>query len=195
MNNNKLIAQADELQRQADGVLITLDLLNYLSKYGHPRVVGSVALGLMTWRDIDIDLEVIGDLIEEDFWETAKHLLRQDNVTLLTLVDNRQLIEKNRPTSMYIGIKYLDADQTVWKIDLRFVSDQDAIAQKYIDSIRSKLTTETRKSILCIKNVVSSDPRYRSEFSSVDIYNAVLENGVVDIDGFKNKLRESGIEL
>jgi len=195
MTKNKLIAQADELQQQANGVLIALDLLNYLSRYGHPRVVGSVALGLMTWRDIDIDLEVTGDLREEGFWETAKHLLGQDNVTLLTLVDNRQLIEKNRPLSMYIGIKYLGVDQTVWKIDLRFVSEMDAIAQKYIEAIRSKLTTETRNYILSIKNVVAVDPRYRSKFSSVDIYNAVLENGVVDIDGFKNKLRESGIEL
>ncbi len=94
MTNKNLIIQADELQQQAFGILKAINLVQYLSKYGQPRIVGSVALGLMTWRDIDIDLEVEGDQKEEDFWYTAKYLLALEKVTLITLVDNRQLIEK-----------------------------------------------------------------------------------------------------
>ncbi len=195
MTNKNLIIQSDELQQQAFGILKAINLVQYLSKYGQPRIVGSVALGLMTWRDIDIDLEVEGDQKEEDFWDTAKYLLALEKVTLITLVDNRQLIEKNRPPSMYIGGRYHAVDESKWKIDIRFVSEQHAIAQKYINTISSKLTEDRRKAILRIKNVVAQDPRYRKEISSVDIYEAVIDNGVIDFDGFKEQLLESGIKL
>ena len=195
MINNELFAQADDLQQQAQEVLETIDLLNYLSKFGQPKIVGSVALGLMTWRDIDIDCEVLGKIKEEDFWESAKYFLAIENVRLITLVDNRQSIEKNRPPSMYIGGKYQSIDGAIWKIDIRFVSEQHAIAQKYLDAISSRLTKENRKAILEIKNVMALDSRYRTEISSVDIYEAVLDKGVMDLEGFKEELLKSGIEL
>jgi len=195
MINNKLIDQADELQQQAQEVLETIDLLNFLSKFGQPKIVGSVALGLMTWRDIDIDCEVLGKIKEEDFWESAKYFLAIEKVRLITLVDDRQSIEKNRPPSMYIGGKYQAFDGAIWKIDIRFVSEQHAIAQKYLDAISSRLTEENRKAILEIKNVVALDSRYRTEISSVDIYEAVLDKGVMDLGGFKEELLKSGIEL
>ena len=195
MNTDELVVQEEELQRQAHEVLEALNLLHFLSKYGRPKIVGSVALGLMTWRDIDIDLEIAGEIRAEDFWQTAKYLLAQDEVTLITLVDNRKMIEKNRPPSMYIGGKYEADGGAIWKIDIRFVSEQHAIAQKHIDSISARLTDDRRRAILSIKHVVAQDPRYRTEISSVDIYEAVLAKGIMDLEGFKEQLRESGIEL
>jgi len=140
MNTDELVVQAEELQGQAHKVLEALDLLHFLAKYGRPRTVGSVALGLMTWRDIDIDVEITGEIRDKDFWKTAKYLLAQDGVTLIILVDNRKMIEKDRPPSMYIGGKYQTDDGAIWKLDIRFVSEQHAIAQEYIDSISYKLT-------------------------------------------------------
>ena len=195
MNTDELVVQEKELHRQAYEVVKALDLLPFLSKYGRPRIVGSVALGLMTWRDIDIDLEITGEIRDQDFWKTAKYLLAQDKVTLVILVDNRKMIEKNRPPSMYIGGKVQADDGAIWKLDIRFISEQHAIAQKYIDSISSKLTDGRRRAILSIKHVVAQDPRYRTEISSVDIYEAVLDKGITDLEGFKEQLRESGIEL
>ncbi|MCP4537327.1 MAG: hypothetical protein GY832_09285, partial [Chloroflexi bacterium] len=119
----------------------------------------------------------------------------QDKVTLITLVDNRKMIERNRPPSMYIGGKYQADKGAIWKIDIRFVSEQHAIAQKHIDSISSKLTDGKRRAILSIKHVVAQDPRYRTEISSVDIYKAVLAKGIMNLEGFKELLRESSIEL
>jgi hypothetical protein len=195
MNMDELIAQEEELQRQAHEVLGILNLLHFLSKYGRPKIVGSVALGLMTWRDIDIDLEITGEIRDEDFWQTAQYLLARNEITQVTLVDNRQMKEKNRVPSMYIGGKYQVDEGAIWKLDIRFVSEQHAIAQKYIDHVSSKLTEERRRAILSIKHVVAQDPRYRTEISSVDIYEAVLDKGITDLEGFKEQLRESGIEL
>jgi hypothetical protein len=195
MNADDLIVQEKELQRQAYEVLETLNLLHFLSRYGQPKIVGSLALGLMTWRDIDIDLETPEEIRDKDFWQTAKYLLAQNGVTLVTLVDNRKRIEKNRPTSMYIGGKYQAHEGAIWKIDIRFVSEQHAIAQKYIDRISSELTDSKRRAILSIKHIVAQDSRYRTEISSVDIYEAVLTKSVTDLKGFKEQLIESGIKL
>jgi hypothetical protein len=46
MNTDELVIQAEELRQQAHKVLEALDLLHFLSKYGQPKIVGSVALGL-----------------------------------------------------------------------------------------------------------------------------------------------------
>jgi hypothetical protein len=195
MDIDELIVQEEELQRQAHEVLDALNLLHFLSKYGRPKIVGSVALGLMTWQDIDIDLEITGEIREEDFWQTAQYLLAQDEITLVTLVDNRKMIDKNRPPSMYIGGRYQADEGTIWKLDIRFVSEPHAMAQRYVDNKSSKLTDGRRRAILSIKHVVAQDPRYRTEISSVDIYEAVLDKGITDLEGFKEQLRKSGIEL
>jgi len=195
MTTDELIAQEEGLQEQAREVLAALGLLQFLSKFGRPRIVGSVALGLMIWRDIDIDIEIAGEIHDEHFWKAAKHLLAQDQVTLLTLVDNRGLVERDRPPSMYIGVKYLADQRVIWKIDIRFVSEQHAVAHRYIDSVRSNLTADRRGAILGIKSVVAQSTQYGSEISSVDIYEAVLERGVTDPEGFKRHLRDSGRQL
>ena len=105
------------------------------------------------------------------------------------------MIEKDRPLSMYIGGNYQADDEAIWKIDIRFVSEQYAIARKYLDSISTKLTDDRRRTILRIKYVVAQDPQYRTAISSVDIYRAVLDRDISDLAGFKEYLRESGIEL
>ena len=96
---------------------------------------------------------------------------------------------------MYIGGRYQADGGAIWKLDIRFVSEEHAIAQKYIDHVSSKLTDERRRAILSIKHVVGQDPRYRTEISSVDIYEAVLDKGITDLEGFKEQLRKLSIEL
>jgi hypothetical protein len=116
-------------------------------------------------------------------------------VTLVTLVDNREALEKNRPKSMYIGGRYQTANGDFWKIDIRFLQEQHSVAGKQMDTILSKLTADKKRAILQVKHVVAQDPRYRHEISSVDIYEAVLDKGVRDIAGFKDYMKESGIKL
>ncbi len=195
LNMDGLLAQQSRLQSQAHEVLESLHLIGLLSRYGQPRIVGSVALGLMTWRDIDVDLEITGEIVDDHFWQVARHVLAQDGVTLVSLVDNRKGFEYECPPSMYIGVKWRSDDGAEWKMDIRFVSEQHAIAHDYVESIRSRLTDGKRSAILGIKQVIAQDPRYGREISSVKIYAAVLDAGVTDLDGFRDHLRRSGIEL
>src|SRR4030042_1086649 len=94
------------LQQQASDVLNRLDLIRVLSKYGEVKMVGSVALGLMTWSDIDIDLESSSEINDKDYFEIVRYIFGQKFIKQIMLIDNRSSFEKNRPQSMYVGIIY-----------------------------------------------------------------------------------------
>ena len=65
----------NDLQKEAYEVLEKLDLLNILSTYGKPEIVGSLATGLMTWRDID--LEVVDKIDEDKYWDVVKKIFAE----------------------------------------------------------------------------------------------------------------------
>lgn len=61
--------------------------------------------------------------------------------------------------------------------------------------IKDSLKEEHRLPILQIKHAISSHPKYRKQIFSVDIYKAVIEDGVRDLAGFKGHLQETNRTL
>ncbi|MFA4954246.1 MAG: hypothetical protein WC641_02965 [Patescibacteria group bacterium] len=187
------------LQKEASEILDKLGLLDFLSKFGNAKIIGSVALGLMTWRDIDMDLAV-DELKEDDYFRTVQYLFNKPEVKKLLLADNRirteQIIAQGIPESMYLGIFVRGEGESEWKIDLRFVKDSLVRAEKYIDGIKSRLNDENREIILNIKNTICTHPKYiNKEIFGVDIYNSVLDGGVKNLADFIKYLANKGIEL
>ena len=190
MQEEHLADRADRLQREAHAVLDDLGLLTFLAPIGHPRIVGSVALGLMTWPDIDIDVEVAGEIRDDEVWQTARFLLDQEAVTLVSLADDRSGATENRPPSMYVGARFRAAEDTIWKIDIRFVRASDAIASAHLEELHAKLMPRSRQWILEIKDFVCERPEYGRAVSGIDVYRAVLFDGVEDLAGFDTWLRQ-----
>lgn len=184
-----ILSQQDELQREARGVIEKLKLADFLGKFGQVKIVGSVALGLMTWRDVDIEVVCV-NVKNDDLLKTAKYLLGQSGVLQITLEDHIKRIDDNKPKGLYAGAKYQESNAQVWKIDVWF---KNQVADD--EWIMSKLTDETRLVILAIKSRIDSDPTYRRSVFSTDIYKAVLERNVRDLKEFKNYLKESGRSL
>jgi len=178
MNKHKLIKQARELDKEAKSVLKDTNLIKLLSKHGKVEIVGSLALGLLVWRDIDIDVVMDKSFDTDKYFQTVMKLFRHKNIKDLRLIDNRTSFESNRPKSMYIGVFYQKHGSEKWKIDIRFVHIKDAYALDYLNEIRSKLDEKNRLNILKIKEAVYTHPLYGKEFSSVDIYSAVLDKGI-----------------
>lgn len=194
-----VIEQQNNLQIEASEILNKLALLDFLSKFGNAKTIGSMALELMTWRDIDIDLAV-DELKENDYFQTVRYLFSNSEVKRLILSDNRQLNDKLKtqgiPESMYLGIFVKADDGGEWKIDVRFVKDSLVRAEKYIEDTKNRLTDENRRIILEIKSAVCTHPKYiNKEVFGVDIYNSVLDGEVKNIDEFKNYLSQKGISL
>jgi len=190
-----LLPKQVELQRQARNILKELQLIEYLSKFGKPQIVGSVAMGLMTWPDIDI--EVIVDEIpnKEDLAAIAKHLFLFPNTSKFILIDNGIRKSSHLPKDgMYTGFHYL-FNNALWEFDIWFFKRNIITGKDDLDWIKQKLTEDNRLIILEIKQQIRNNPKYKKEIFSTDIYKAVLKQGVSNLEGFKEYLRKTSREL
>ncbi len=190
-----LIENQNKLQNQALEVIEKLNLKYILGKYGEFRLVGSIEYGLMIWRDIDVNLVMHSDPTDNEYWDIVRAIFILPNVIQLTLADNRKQLETNRPRSMYLGIRYSDDINDIWKIDIRLLAKESVTTDRIAKLIHSKLTDESREIILQIKYQVYSNPKYHKEFSSVDVYEAVLSHNVKDLSNFEEYLSKLGKSL
>src|SRR3990167_3858078 len=111
----------EELQKEGRELLEKLDLLNILSLYGKAEIVGSMATGLMTWRDIDIEL--IGPIDEEKYWEVVKKIFHTPYYKRTFVIDFRKSTNPNTPKGLHICISEYNfkKDGNLWKVDIWFV--------------------------------------------------------------------------
>jgi hypothetical protein len=190
--NQDIIKKQVILQQQAKEVLSRLDLINILSKHGKVDIVGSLALNLMTWPDIDIDLKSAKEINKKSYFEIIQRIFNQKSIKQLMLIDNRNSFEKNRPQSMYIGIIY-NLNGIDWKIDIRYLNSSAAYANKDLKQIKSRLTPENIKKILKIKTAFHNHPKYGKEFSGYEIYKYVLDKNISTVEEFASSLKKKGV--
>lgn len=203
-----LLVQQQKLQEEAENVLSDLDLINFLKQFGDPNIVGSLALGLMTWRDIDLEI-IVKKLDKKIVAEVVKELVLKTTYRIdISFSDNIARFNNtnpNSPESLYIGLKYFGknipllemqgANPLAWKLDLHFILEKDSRSKAKTVELRNKLNDDNKKVILEIKNQIFTNPKYRKQIFSTDVYDAVLEKGVIDLEGFGNYLKETGRTL
>lgn len=158
--------------RRARAILDDLGLLAAWSRFGRPVLVGAVAHGLAL--DPDIDLEVYCPRLDpRDGFVVLGQAAAHPGV-----VETRFLNFLDGPDkALYWQIRYRDADDAVWKIDMWSAADDYALprGERLVEPLRRALTPETRQAILRLKAW-----RAASETTclSIDLYRAVLEGGV-----------------
>jgi hypothetical protein len=174
-----------ELKREVDALLAG-GLSDVLSEYGSFEIVGSYALGLMVWRDLDIEL-VAPSFDSASFFHLGGRVAELLRPTRMSYRDETVARSPNLPAGLYWGVHLGDIDGEAWKIDLWSV---DASHQRSTRAARDRILRDlkprSRNTILRIKAEMWSRPGYRRTFSAKDIYDAVLIDGVTDVDGFRN---------
>lgn len=187
---DKLLQKAQQLKSDARQILSDLGMNKFFSIYGEVKLVGSITYRLMNWEDLDIDLVTKVFPTNELFWNTAKFLMRDEKTKSLMLVDNRTgLKEVNRPKSIYLGVKYVYKDTVEWKIDIRLLEQKEV--QDLPDWMESldKLNHNQKLAILAIKDKLKTNPNYHNSISSVDVYDAVVNQGVDSYEAFTKWLK------
>lgn len=194
----------DDLQQEAKDALKDLGLLNILSKFGTPEIIGSMALQVLTRRDIDIEI-VTGNPNREDSAKVVFELVKSaKNRIDFDVTDNTTKENPVTPRGFYIGMKYFGnlgyperkaAHPDVWTIDMWFVKNENAIGRAKTREMKDRLTEEKRRYILEIKNALKDNPKYHQQFGGVDIYDAVINKNVTNLEQFGEYLKESGREL
>lgn len=191
MNYDDLILQQNKLQKEGNEVLEKLQLLKFLSKFSEPVIVGSLTTGLMTWRDIDIELIDESESFQNLF-NTVGYLFEINNIKNIQLNNNiNGRIRAENPDGLYLGFQYQGEEP--WKIDIWFIHNKGKHSGKDdLEWFNNNIDNEKRKSILIIKNQMAVHPKYRKTIFSTDIYDAVLKENIKDYDGFIEYLKNQG---
>jgi hypothetical protein len=176
------------IKNEADEILYQKGLFNLLSSFGTPHISGSYDLNLMTWRDLDIYLEV-ENISLPDFFVLGSRINESFNPVKMSF--RNELISKtpNLPEGVYWGVYLGNEKAGAWKIDIWAVNSKECQRLiNYCTAIKDKLSNEFVARILDIKSLCWMDKEYRKTYSSLDIYEAVIENNIQEINGFKKYL-------
>ena len=143
------------------------------------NLVGSLKTGLLiNNRDIDFHIYTAPFKLSDSFLAVSKIAEngRISSVSYTNLLDAEdQCVEWHA--------KYVDRSGEAWQIDMIHILKESRFAgyfENVADRISAVLTDETRRAILEIKNALSKDEKVMS----IQVYQAVIQGGVRDIDAF-----------
>lgn len=167
-----LVRRADQRRRRALVVIEELGLMERWSRYGKPVMVGAVRIGLVV--DLDIDIEVYSQCPRiDDGFKVMSKLALLPGVWKVRFSNELEGPDQG----LYWQIRHRDGLGDVWKIDTWLVGEDHPDAhhsERFADAMEKALTDETRTAILGIKEALLG----RTEVRGVDVYKAVLRDGV-----------------
>ena len=149
-------------------------------QFGRPMIVGSVALDLMTWRDIDIYVPL--DPAHRDrFVAVLPPVMETLGATGHVVYRVTYNDEWFRPRGdygqgYYFGLRVVAASGAEWKIDL-WAWDPPVYERKLLDfaELDERLRRADRGLILRLKSEAQGLPGFRDRVTSHDIYQFVLD--------------------
>lgn len=181
------------LQTEAAEVEADLGLDDVLRSLGDPVRVGSAALGLMVWRDLDFTVACT-ELDIERVAVVGARLAAHPRIRRVVFRNDtgRWNVEPEKyPDGLYLGIEYRSGAGHDWKLDIWFVDEPDRQPDlRHLRTMPSQLNAEARDAILLIKSHWASRPEYGKTVTSFDIYEAVLRDGVRTRDQFESWLAQ-----
>jgi len=178
-----LVERQQALQNEAAAVLDDLGLLPLLHEIGRPVQVGSLALGLMVARDIDLTI-LCPELDVTRIFEAIGPLAAHPRVRELRFRNDtgHWNVDPDYPDGVYWGPRYRSEAGGEWTVDLWFIQEGSRqFDLEHLESLPPRLTPETRLAILQIKDECLGRPWY----SSYGIYSAVLDHGVRTAQAFR----------
>ena len=168
----------------ADCILYKVGLLDELKKYGQPHIIGSYRMDMMAWNDLDIDIENSAMSIDK-LYQLTQWIIKTFKPVWY---EAKEEVTDDGKTVWFHGFE-TNITGELWNVDLWFF-DKDTIeaAEKYCDEIAEKASYTQKKQIIEIKQELIAREMYSfDKFSSMDVYSAVIDNGVTNIDEFLNK--------
>lgn len=185
---NRLFTLDAALRAEADQALADSGIGSMLAESGY-QAVGSYVMRTMVWRDLDFERHA-----EPDWnlhWQIGARLAETGWCVRLQCIDVYR--EAWHDFGYYWGVRVVRPDRTepappgdpsVWKLDIWMARHEEFLGVPERCAWQSLMTDECRSYVLAIKEAACKRPEYRKSLLSVHIYEAVLECGVRDIDGF-----------
>ena len=173
----------EALQKEAQGLRGLLEIDTRLQRIGTVITTGSVALGVMVARDID--LTVVVDRLDADglaaIAELGANLIQHPNVRQVAVRDDTGTwnTDPAYPDGVYVGVTCRDERGERWSLDLWFVDEPDRQPDiSHLSDFDGRITPETQAAILAIKRATAGLRPDGTRLPSYEIYTAVLDGGV-----------------
>lgn len=190
IKQEELLTRQLQLQAEADAIVEEMHLKQLLAEAGTPVKVGSAALGLMAWRDLDITV-VCSMLNIVAISGIASQLMSNPRVRDLKFINDtgNWNTDPSYPDGYFLGVTYESKIGTKWELDIWFVDEPEKQPDlQHIRTLPDRLTPAAIVSILSIKTLWATRAEYGEQVTSFDIYTAVLDNNVRTPDEFKQWL-------
>lgn len=183
--NMNYVLEAQKLKKQADDILAETNILGILSDFGKPVLTGSYTYNLLTRRDIDICL-VVSRPTPELMFKLGSRIAALPNIGSMYFRDEFVLQTKGNPKAMFWCIELLASRKRTWSFDI-LVADTKTVNRVTQPGIKmmKKMTAEKRKIILNLKGRLCRHEKYRIDFRSTDIYEAVLKHNISSLREWK----------
>jgi hypothetical protein len=187
VSDDELLARQSALQAEAREVLSELSLATLFADVGPLLLTGSFVSGLMCWRDIDVMVLAGGDFSPQDVLALAQRIVGQVAVTSLEYHDERG---PRCPTAQVRDERYhvpftVERAGQSWRIDLTlWLHDAHLNVTRWHEELRERITPGQRSAVLRIKDVWHRRPDYPDQVGGLDIYTAVIDDGVRTPDQF-----------
>lgn len=171
------LERAAKRKQQAEKILNELKLIERWDTVGNCFIVGAAAYDLIVTPDIDL----------ETFSELPNPQTIMNELALLTQHKNVIELKYRDYTGTDFNGHYFKliykADEIEWNIDMWLFSSErsGALSRDLVPFMKDNLTEESRRAILDIKEALLE---LNEKYSSIFIYQAVLEFGIRHIDDF-----------
>ncbi len=166
---------------EADKLLYNNGLLDMLETYGRTHLVGSYRMDLMTWNDLDLYVE--NDQVQLlNIYELMKKIF--DNLQPKWF-EGKEVIEDGNK-HYFIGFE-TDITGDLWNVDIWFFNKHlIEKTEEYCEKIARKVHANPilYDAIVNIKWHLIEAGYYGTKFTSVDVYKAVTEENILNIDDF-----------
>jgi hypothetical protein len=179
-NPDLLLERQNALQEEVESVVSDLGLEDRLRQVGRPVRVGSAALGLMVWRDLDVTV-VCENLKLAPVVDLGGQLALHPRTRRVEFRNDTGVwnTQPGYPDGLYLGLGYRSPAGNDWKLDVWFVDDPDRQPDlAHLRTLPPRIDRGARLAILRIKTMWYARPEYGRTVRSFDIYTAVLDGGV-----------------
>ena len=193
-SDEDLLARQSALQDQARQVLAGLDLAALVADIGPLLVTGSFVSGLMCWREVDVMVLAGPGFSPQDVMGLLARIVRRAGVTGLEYRDERGprcVTGQLRDERYHVTLTVEHAGR--WQIDLTlWLHDLHRNVTRWHEELGERITAEQRIAVLRIKDDWHRRPGYPHQVGGLDIYTAVIDDGIRTTDQFAAWLARRG---
>ncbi|HTS98067.1 MAG TPA: hypothetical protein VMI33_15765 [Streptosporangiaceae bacterium] len=195
-SDEELLTRQSALQAEAQEVLAGLDLAALVAGTGPLLMAGSFVSGLMCWRELDVMVLAGADFSPPDVMRLLQRVVGRGGVTSLEYHDERG---PRCPTGQARDERYhvpftVERAGHRWRIDLTlWLHDAHLNVTLWHQELRERITPAQRAAVLRIKDARHRRPDYPDQVGGLDIYTAVIDDGVRTTRQFAAWLARRGL--